>query len=115
MTRQSVWSQALPFVIASFIYFVGVGVALSLPVGKTLPPSKIVAVPAPLLSPTYGESPTSMYFETDDDDEDNDDELEDDAAFDRMVYSTAKELDGDDFLAEPLLGSGSATHVHENV
>ncbi|KAE9215221.1 hypothetical protein PF005_g9533 [Phytophthora fragariae] len=112
MRRESVWSQALPFVVASFIYFVGVGVALSLPVGKIPPPSKIVAVPAPLLSPTYGESPTAMYFETDDDDED---ETEDDDAFDRLAFSSAKGLDDDHFLAEPLLGSSSATHVHDEV
>lgn len=111
MTRQSVWSQALPYVVASFLYFVGVGMALSLPVGKTPPPSKIVAVPAPLLSPTYGESPTSMYFETDDDDEDDEDDLE----FNRLAFSTAKELDDDHFLAEPLLGSSSAAHVREEV
>ncbi|KAG6612616.1 Major Facilitator Superfamily (MFS) [Phytophthora cinnamomi] len=116
MTRQSAWSQALPYVVASFIYFVGVGVALSLPVGKTPPPSKIVAVPAPLLSPTFGESPTSMYFETDDDDEyDEDEGTEDGGAFDRTVYSTAKQLDDDHFLAEPLLGSSSAAHVRNEL
>ncbi|EEY53508.1 Major Facilitator Superfamily (MFS) [Phytophthora infestans T30-4] len=103
MTRDSVWSQALPYVVASFIYFVGIGVAISLPAGKNPSTSKCVAGSAPLLSPTYGESPTSMYFETDDDD----DEMEDDDKTD---------LDDGDFLAEPLLGSSSAAkHVHIDV
>ncbi|KAG1695279.1 hypothetical protein DVH05_020659 [Phytophthora capsici] len=108
MTRQSVWSQALPYVVASFIYFVCIGVALSLPAGKTPLPRKTVAGSAPLLSPTYGDSPTSMYFETDDDD----DEVDDDDEFDRLAFATKMELDDEDFLAEPLLGSGSvAKHV----
>ncbi|KAL3667325.1 hypothetical protein V7S43_007554 [Phytophthora oleae] len=108
MTRQSVWSQALPYVVASFIYFVCIGVALSLPAGKTPLPIKTVASPAPLLSPTYGDSPTSMYFETDDDD----DEVDEDDEFDRLAYATKMELDDEDFLAEPLLGSSSAAkHV----
>jgi hypothetical protein len=106
MTRQSVWSQALPYVVASGIYFVGIGVALSLPVCKTPAPSKTVATPAPLLSPTYGNSLSSMYFETDDDD----DETVEDDAFDRLVYATRAELE-EDFLAEPLLGSGSTAHT----
>lgn len=98
--------------VASFIYFVGIGVALLLPVGKTPPPSKIVAVPAPLLSPTYGESPTSMYFETDDDDG----ETDEGDAFDRVAYATQADLDDVDFLAEPLLGSSSAApHIHIDV
>ncbi|KAG7382802.1 Hippocampus abundant transcript 1 protein [Phytophthora pseudosyringae] len=112
MTRQSLWSQALPFVVASLIYFVGVGVALSLPAGRTPAPSKVVAVPAPLLSPTYGESPTSMYFETDDDDDETDEGDE----FDRLAYATKADLDDEDFLAEPLLGNSSAAkHVHIDV
>ncbi|ETO64617.1 hypothetical protein F444_17902 [Phytophthora nicotianae P1976] len=104
MTRESLWSQALPFVVASFIYFVGIGVALSLPVGKTSPSSKIAAAPEPLPSPTCGESPSSsaFYFETDDDDV----ETEED---DEIAYAGGTILDDDQFLAEPLLGKSSST------
>ncbi|POM61788.1 Major Facilitator Superfamily (MFS), partial [Phytophthora palmivora] len=101
MKRESVWSQALPYVVASFIYFIGIGVALSLPVGKTPLPSKTVVAPPPLLSPSFGESPTSMYFETDDDD----DEMSEIDEFDRVIYAPKAEMDDEDFLAEPLLGS----------
>uniref|UniRef100_H3GL39 Major facilitator superfamily (MFS) profile domain-containing protein n=1 Tax=Phytophthora ramorum TaxID=164328 RepID=H3GL39_PHYRM len=77
----------------------------------TSPPTKSVAAPAPLLSPTYGESPTSMYFETDDDD----DETEDGDGYKDVVYATGT-LDDENFLAEPLLGSSStAAHVHTEV
>ncbi|ETO64619.1 hypothetical protein F444_17903 [Phytophthora nicotianae P1976] len=110
MTRQSVWSQALPFAVASIIYFIGIGVAISLPAGKNPLPSKNVANSAPLLSPTYGESLTSMYFETDEDD----DELEDDD-YDRVAYATKANMDDEDFLAEPLLNTAAAKHVHFNV
>ncbi|KAG2831179.1 hypothetical protein PC112_g7367, partial [Phytophthora cactorum] len=98
MTRQSLWSQALPYVVASFIYFVGTGVALSLPVGKPFSPSKFAVVPA-LPSPTCGDSPSSsvFYFETDDDDE--------------SVYASGSVLDDDQFLAEPLLGNNSNAHT----
>ncbi|ETK76124.1 hypothetical protein, variant [Phytophthora nicotianae CJ01A1] len=104
MTRESLWSQALPFVVASFIYFVGIGVALSLPVGKTSSSSKIAAAPEPLPSPTCGESPSSsaFYFETDDDDV----ETEED---DEIAYAGGTILDDDQFLAEPLLGKSSST------
>ncbi|KAL4177256.1 hypothetical protein KRP22_002190 [Phytophthora ramorum] len=113
MRRQSVWSQAFPYVVASLVFFVGIGVALSLPVGRTSPPTKSVAAPAPLLSPTYGESPTSMYFETDDDDDD--DETEDGDGYKDVVYASGT-LDDENFLAEPLLGSSStAAHVHTEV
>ncbi|KAH7492256.1 Hippocampus abundant transcript-like protein 1 [Phytophthora ramorum] len=112
MTRQSVWSQALPFIVAACIYFVGVAVGLSLPVMGISSPSKIAAVPAPLPSPKCGESPSSssMYFETDDDDK------EDIEADDGMIYASSSVLDDDQFLAEPLLGSNSSpTHVHADV
>ncbi|KAG2775132.1 hypothetical protein Pcac1_g14397 [Phytophthora cactorum] len=112
MTRESVWSQALPYVVASFIYLVGIGVAILLPVGKNPPPSKTVAASAPMLSPTYGESPTSMYFETDDDD----DEMEEEGGFNRVAHATKADLDDEDFLAEPLLGNSSAAkHGHFDV
>ncbi|GMF30972.1 unnamed protein product [Phytophthora lilii] len=111
MTRQSVWSQALPFIVAAFIYFVGIGVALSLPVSKSTSPSKSVTTAAPLLSRTDGESPTSMYFETDDDD-DKMDETDIDE-FDRVVYATTADLDREDILAEPLLGSRPTT-MHDS-
>ncbi|KAG2827510.1 hypothetical protein PC116_g4467 [Phytophthora cactorum] len=68
------------------------------------PPSKTVAASAPMLSPTYGESPTSMYFETDDDD----DEMEEEGGFNRVAHATKADLDDEDFLAEPLLGNSSA-------
>lgn len=73
MTRESLWSQALPFVVASLINFVGIGIALSLPAGKGSLPPKIAAVPVALPSPTCGESPSSstVYFETDNETEDD--------------------------------------------
>lgn len=99
MTRQSLWSQALPYVVAAFIYFVGIGVALSLPAGKTSSRSNIVAVPAALPSPTRGDSPSSssVYFETDDDETEEGEFYASDSVFD----------DDDHFLAEPLLGKSS--------
>ncbi|RLN72719.1 hypothetical protein BBJ28_00008177 [Nothophytophthora sp. Chile5] len=113
MTRDSVWSQALPYVVASGVYVVGIGVALSLPVGKSSPSGKIAVVPPPLLSPTYADSPSSssMYFETDDDDEE-----EEDGQDDRVIYADDGTLDDNQFLAEPLLGSGStAGYAHTEV
>ncbi|KAI9998976.1 hypothetical protein PInf_003640 [Phytophthora infestans] len=94
----NVSEKALPFVVAAFIYFVGIGVALSLPAGKASSPSKLAADPAPLPSPNCGESPSSsaFYFETDDDDI----ETEED---EHVVYAGSTVLDGDQFLAEPLL------------
>ncbi|KAL3667327.1 hypothetical protein V7S43_007555 [Phytophthora oleae] len=98
MTRQSLWSQALPFGVASFINFIAIGIALSLPAGKISPPPKIAAVPVALPSPTCGESPSSftVYFETDEDNETADDDNDNQA-----VYAS---LDDEDFLVEPLLG-----------
>ncbi|KAG7382803.1 Hippocampus abundant transcript 1 protein [Phytophthora pseudosyringae] len=106
MTRQSLWSQALPFIVASLIYFVGIGVALSLPVGRASSPSKIAAVPAPLPSPTCGEPPSSsaVYFETDDDDIDTE-------QGGQMFYASGAVLNDHQLLAEPLLGNNSNTHT----
>ncbi|KAG7394614.1 Hippocampus abundant transcript 1 protein [Phytophthora boehmeriae] len=108
MTRESVWSQALPYVVAAVVYFIGIGVALSLPAGKVPVPGKNVT-PTPLLSPTYGEAPSaaSMYFETDDDDE----SMEEGGESDGVTYAKGLAED-DNFLAEPLLGGRSTTeHV----
>ncbi|RLN49305.1 hypothetical protein BBJ28_00007188 [Nothophytophthora sp. Chile5] len=113
MTRDSIWSQALPYVVASGVYVVGIGVALSLPVGKSSPSGKIAVVPPPLLSPTYADSPSSssMYFETDDDDEE-----EEGGEDDRVIYADDGTLDDSQFLAEPLLGSGSTSgYAHTEV
>ncbi|EGZ26087.1 hypothetical protein PHYSODRAFT_327017, partial [Phytophthora sojae] len=66
MTRKSVWSPALPFVIASCIYLVGVVIAVSLPAGKKS--SKPVDEEAHLLSPR-GE-PAPSHFKTEPETED---------------------------------------------
>ncbi|GMF30970.1 unnamed protein product [Phytophthora lilii] len=113
MTRQSIWSQALPYVVASVIFLVGIAVAFALPVGKTASSSKIIATPAPLPSPTCGESPSSssVYFETDDDDDDME---EGDGG--QMAYTSGTVLESNHFLAEPLLGNSSTTaHTHADV
>ncbi|CAI5731643.1 unnamed protein product [Peronospora farinosa] len=99
MTQQSTKSQALPYFVAAFIYFVGIGVALSLPVGKPSSPRNIVAVPAPLPSQTCGDSPSTsaFYFDTDDDETDQG----------NMYASGANYNDDEKYLVEPLLGNTS--------
>ncbi|UIZ20918.1 hypothetical protein KXD40_000231 [Peronospora effusa] len=99
MTQQSTKSQALPYFVAAFIYFVGIGVALSLPVGKPSSPRNIVAVPAPLPSQTCGDSPSTsaVYFDTDDDETDQG----------NMYASGANYNDDEKYLVEPLLGNTS--------
>ncbi|GMF32187.1 unnamed protein product [Phytophthora fragariaefolia] len=109
MTGQSLWSEALPYIVASCIYIIGIGVAVCLPVSKTsrYPREKVAVDPAPLPPPATDESPSlsSVYFETDDSDDD-----------DTMDYASSPVLDDDHQLSEPLLGGNStAAHVHTTV
>ena len=108
MTQQSLESQALPFFVAALIYFVGIGVALSLPVGKPSSPRNVIAVPAPLPSQTCGDSPSSsaVYFDTDDDETDEGE-----------IYASGVSYNDDEnYLVEPLLGNTSTTgRVHAEV
>lgn len=104
MTRQSLLSEALPYIVASCIYVVGIAVAVALPVSKTSPsPSEITVDPIPLPPPVSDETPSlsSVYFET------NDDEMGkvDDGG--RMEYASNAVLDDDHLLSEPLLGANS--------
>ena len=100
MNRQSRWTEALPYVVAASIYFLGIGVALSLPVGKLPASKKAPAMPDALPSPTRADSlsSSSVYFETDDDETDEGE-----------LDASHPDVDGDeDSLAEPLLGSRSS-------
>ncbi|CAI5730280.1 unnamed protein product [Hyaloperonospora brassicae] len=100
MNRQSRWTEALPYVVAASIYFLGIGVALSLPVGKPAASKKAPAMPDALPSPTRADSlsSSSVYFETDDDEADEGE-----------LGASHTDVDGDeDSLAEPLLGSRSS-------
>ncbi|EGZ23508.1 hypothetical protein PHYSODRAFT_324709 [Phytophthora sojae] len=102
MTRQSLLSEALPYIVASCVYVVGIAVAVSLPVSKTPPSRSEVAVePAPLPPPVSDETPAlaSVYFETDKD------EVE---KGDRVEYATSSMLDDDQLLSEPSLGANSS-------
>ncbi|CAH0480278.1 unnamed protein product [Peronospora belbahrii] len=101
MTQQSVVSQALPYFVASSIIFVGIGVAMSLPVGRPSFSWNIIAATAPVPSETCGDTPSSssVYFETDDDEVDEDEEH----------ASDTKNGDDDTYLVEPLLKNSSTT------
>ncbi|CEG48349.1 major facilitator superfamily [Plasmopara halstedii] len=99
MTRQSLWSQALPYVVASVLYFVGIGLALSLPIGKSSCVENTIAG-ASSMPPRCGKSLGSMYFKIEDDDEEMEQKDDWSGAADARIYNI-----GDEILAEPLLGS----------
>ncbi|KAE9155693.1 hypothetical protein PF006_g386 [Phytophthora fragariae] len=108
MTRQSLLSEALPYIVASCIYVVGIVVAVALPVSKTsLSPSEITVDPIPLPPPVSDETPSlsSVYFET------NDDEMENIDYDGRMEYASNTVLDDDHLLSEPLLAGNTAAEV----
>ncbi|KAI9923021.1 hypothetical protein PsorP6_000376 [Peronosclerospora sorghi] len=104
MTRPTVWSQAFPYLVAAFLYLVGIGVALSLPTRKPASSNQHISVAATLPSPTCGNSPSSfsVYFETDDEEADEAEFFPNGAYFDM----------NEDYLSEPLLKNRSMS-AHE--
>lgn len=90
MTSQSIWSQALPYAVASLLYIVGIGLALSLPAGKSPCAENVPGDSSPNLSPRCGESSTFAYFD--------DDDMKTDGDF--RVMNKHKDSDS---LVEPLL------------
>lgn len=120
MKEGSVWSRALPYLVATAVYVIGIGVTISLPVPKTLPaPLKVVVKPvpssapasrppsrkfAPMLSPSYAMSPgtgpsaVSMLYETTDEEDEQ-----------PVQYASDSDFDDMDALARPLLSDLAAT------
>ncbi|CEG48348.1 major facilitator superfamily [Plasmopara halstedii] len=90
MTRQARWTQALPFAVAACIYLIGIGVALSLPVGKPFAPTKITEPIVPH-SCCEASSKSAIHFETD---------VDVNKSHDIIYYET---LNDDRLLMEPLL------------
>lgn len=121
MKEEALWSRAMPYLVASATYVIGIGVAISLPGAsskKTAPlPSQPDARPpaspkvtAPLMSPTFGMSSSAemgMYEMTDNESD------EGDAMFRSMAFAVGWEEETEE-LARPLLNElESAAYVHE--
>ncbi|ETL29551.1 hypothetical protein F441_17739 [Phytophthora nicotianae CJ01A1] len=89
MTKKSQWSQAFPFVIASVIYLVGVGLAFSLKVvGDSIP------------------SDTASTASSNDEDNDNcEPEMEEGGKIDQIISASNTAEEDEQSLTQPLLGT----------
>ncbi|TDH72946.1 hypothetical protein CCR75_003783 [Bremia lactucae] len=99
MTTQSIWSQAFPYMLASLLYLLGIGMALWLPAGKGVSSRDFVAASAPLMSPTNEKFLPSTYFEIN-----HDDKIEKEDTFDNVLCASLDE-DVNESLVKPLLGT----------
>ncbi|POM73036.1 Major Facilitator Superfamily (MFS) [Phytophthora palmivora] len=85
MTRDSQWSQALPFIIASSCYFIGMGVAITLPAAKH----------------EYNNDNCGTVFEN--------------AKVDHIIPVRTPMLDDDQSLMEPLLVKPALKYMYQTI